>query len=156
MTDAERISVTRRIPAPPERIFAVITDPHRHVDIDGSGMLLASPDARPLREVGDSFLMNMDREPLGDIPLGKYQVRNTVTRIEPDALLEWAVGAPDRSPLGHVYGYELRPAGNGETEVTNYCDWSGLNEKLRGRITFPVVPKRALESSLENLAALVT
>jgi len=35
----------------------------------------------------------MDREPLGDVPMGKYKVLNTVTRIVPDELVEWNVGS---------------------------------------------------------------
>ena len=69
-----------------------------HVELDGSEMLLASPDASPLRAVGDSFDMKMDREPLGDIPLGKYEVHCEVTAIEPDSLLEWNVGLRDSGP----------------------------------------------------------
>lgn len=46
-------------------------------------------------------------EALGDVRLGKYKVVNTVTHIESDRLIEWNVGAPGRTPIGHVYGYEL-------------------------------------------------
>jgi hypothetical protein len=48
--------------------------------------------------------MAMDRAPLGDLPIGKYTVVNTVTQIVPDALVEWNVGTPERSAAGHVYG----------------------------------------------------
>ncbi len=52
--------------------------------------------------VGETFDMEMDREPLGDIPnLKKYQVRNTVTQIIPDHLIEWTVGFGDHPPFGH-------------------------------------------------------
>jgi hypothetical protein len=149
-----RVSVDRRIAAAPRAIFELITDPQGHVDIDGSGMLVAPVDARPLRAVGDSFVMNMDRDPLGDLPMGKYQVRNTVTKFEADALLEWNVGGVDQPPFGHVYGYELRPAGPGETDVTLYCDWTGVRAgSIRDR--FPIVPVHMLEQSLDNLERLV-
>jgi hypothetical protein len=60
--------------------------------------------------VGETFDMDMDREPLGDIPhLKKYQVRNTVTRI----------GFGDHPPFGHVYGWSLDPVNETETDVTN-------------------------------------
>lgn len=65
----ERVTIRRRIAAPPEAIFAVVADPAGHVAIDGSGMLVAAPDAAAVTAVGDTFIMNMDREPLGDIPL---------------------------------------------------------------------------------------
>jgi hypothetical protein len=153
----ERISATRRINAPAAAIFSIITDPHGQVAIDGSHMLVAAPDAKRLEAVGDSFAMDMDREALGDIPLGKYTVLNIVTKIEPDRLLEWNVGSAEYGPLGHVYGYELVPDGDGATEVTSYCDWSGITDAVRERVTkWPIVPKMALISTLEKLDGLAT
>jgi hypothetical protein len=154
-TAEHRISATRRIAAPASRIFAVISHPNGHVAIDGSGMLMAAPDAQPLRAVGDSFLMNMDREPLGDLPLGKYQTVNKVTKYEQDTELAWQVGSADHKPIGHVYGYRLDPLGDLETEVTSYCDWSEVPERWLARLSWPVVPVTALESSLDNLQQLV-
>jgi hypothetical protein len=151
----ERHAATRQIAAPAAAIFAVVTDPAGHVSIDGSGMLVAPDGATPFAAVGDAFVMHMDREPLGDIPLGKYDVLNTCTRFEQDRLVEWAVGAPDRTPLGHVYGWELVAVDDGTTEVTNYCDWSGLNPKLKDKIAFPVVPIEMLEASVARLADVV-
>jgi len=155
--DEERISATRRIAAPAAAIFAIVADPAGQVAIDGSHMLVAAPGAARLAAVGDTFTMDMDREALGDLPLGQYQVLNTVTKIEPDRLLEWNVGSAERGPLGHVYGYELEPVGPGETDVTSYCDWSGISDAVRERIArWPIVPKMALISTLEKLDALAT
>ena len=134
VSDEERISATRRIAAPAAAIFAIVSDPAGQVAIDGSHMLVAAEDAKRLQAVGDTFTMDMDREALGDLPLGKYQVLNTVTKIEPDRLLEWNVGSAERGPVGHVYGYELAPAGDGATDVTSYCDWSGISDAVRERI----------------------
>jgi hypothetical protein len=155
MSTDERHGATRRIAAPADRIFAIVTDPKGHVAIDGSGMLVAPDDDEPMRAVGDAFIMHMDREPLGDLPMGKYDVENVCTRIETDRLVEWSIGAPGRSPLGHVYGWELVAVGDEETEVTNYCDWSGLNPSLRDKITFPIVPIEMLEASVDRLAEVV-
>jgi hypothetical protein len=155
--DEERISATRRIAAPAAAIFAIGADPAGQVAIDGSHMLVAAPGAARLAAVGDTFTMDMDREALGDLPLGQYQVLNTVTKIEPDRLLEWNVGSAERGPLGHVYGYELEPVGPGETDVTSYCDWSGISDAVRERVArWPIVPKMALISTLEKLDALAT
>lgn len=156
MTESQRVSIDRRIAASPSEIFRVITDPRMHVEIDGSGMLVAAPDARELEHVGDTFEMDMDREALGDIPLGKYQVLNTVTKLDPDALLEWNVGGAGRGAFGHVYGYTLVPAGDGGTDVTLYCDWSGVPAEMLEHVTFPVVPVHMLEQSLENLDRIMT
>jgi hypothetical protein len=154
-SDRERIWVSKTISAPPARIFALLIDPNGHVAIDGSGMLLEAPGAVPVQRVGDTFRMEMDREPLGDLPMGRYHVINTVTRLEKDRLVEWNVGASDRSPIGHVYGYRLEPVDEHHTRVTSYCDWSGLNPKLRGRIRFPLVPPAMLSATLDRLEAAV-
>ena len=155
MSGTERVTVQRTIAASPHDIFAVVSDPKMHVQIDGSGMLVRSSREEPLRDVGDRFEMDMDREALGDIPLGKYKVANTVTRIEPDPLIEWNVGATDGDPFGHVYGYEIEAAGDGSSTVSHYCDWSGVADELKTAITFPVVPVHMLERSLENLDEIV-
>lgn len=151
MTGATRASVTRTIAAPAADIFQIVTDPAKHVEIDGSGMLMAAPEATPMGAVGDSFIVNMDREPLGDIPLGKYTVENTVTKFEPDSAFEWNVGAPGGPPFGHVYGYELSSVGDGTTEVTLYCDWTDVPQAFQEAAEWPIVPVEMLERSLENL-----
>ena len=151
-----RVELSRVIAAPASRVFELITDPAMHVEIDGSGMLMAAPDPAPMRAVGDHFDMDMDREALGDIPLGKYKVRNTVTRFERDKLFEWNVGGVDQPPFGHVYGYELASAGDeNTTRVTLYVDWTGVRQSsIRDR--FPIVPVTMLEQSMSNLANLAT
>jgi uncharacterized protein YndB with AHSA1/START domain len=155
MPDPERISTTRRIAAPARTIFDLITDPHGHVRIDGSGMLVAADAAARLERVGDAFEMEMDREPLGDIPLGRYRVRNVVTRIVPDRELEWSVAGVGRNPIGHVYGYLLSPVDDDRTDVTSYCDWSATSDRWKARVSWPVVPLSMLERSLSNLDRLV-
>jgi hypothetical protein len=97
--------------------------------------------------------MDMDRESLGDVPMGKYTVLNTVTRIVPDTLIEWNVGSAERGPYGHVYGWEITAVRPDETEVTNYCDWSDIPEEARDH--FPIVPRSMMEKSVENLVALL-
>ncbi len=157
MSAEERISTTRVMAAPASAIYALVSSPEGHVRIDGSGMLLASPDSAPVSAVGDMFLMHMDREPLGDIPdMGKYDVTVIITNIEQDRLVEWSVGSPDGRIFGHVYGYSLVPVDESSTEVTSYCDWSGLSEKRKARIAFPIVPLSMMEKSMDNLEAIVT
>ena len=151
MPEPERILTSRRIPASASDVFRFITDPREQVAIDGSGMLVAAPDAHRLVAVGDSFEMDMDRESLGDVPLGKYRVVNTVTRIVVNKQLEWNVAWPGSPPFGHVYGYLLEAVGSDETQVSSYCDWSAISDEWRGHIHFPVVPKWMLELSLEKL-----
>lgn len=154
MASADRIAASGMVTASPAAIFRIVTDPAMHVEIDGSGMLKAAPGARRLQAPGDTFEMDMDREPLGDVPMGRYKALNTVTRIIPDALVEWNVGAYDRGPYGHVYGWEIKAVTSEKTEVTNYCEWADVPAKARPH--FPIVPLAMLEKSVENLAALAS
>ena len=153
----DRVSATRRVAAPAGELFQIVSTPSGQVAIDGSGMLDAPPDDEQLTRVGQTFDMDMDREPLGDIPnLKKYQFRNTVTQIIPDHLVEWTIGFGDHPPFGHVYGWLLDPVNDAETDVTNYCDWSNASEEMRSGVTWPVVPVAMLEKTVENLDRIAT
>ena len=154
MSSEERIAASRTVAATPTEVFLIVTDPAMHVEIDGSGMLEAAPGSRRVEAPGDTFVMDMDRESLGDQPMGKYKSVNTVTRIVPDELLEWNVGLPEQGPYGHVYGWEIKAVSPSETEITNYCAWPDIPEYAREH--FPIVPLAMLEKSVENLAALVS
>jgi hypothetical protein len=147
------LAVSLRVKASPSEVFRIVADPNMQVEIDGSGMLQAAPNARRLEAVGDTFEIDMDREPLGDVPMGKYKVFNTVTHIVPDVFLEWSVGNAERGAFGHVYGWEITSVSDDETEITNYCDWNEIPEEYRDR--FPIVPMTMMEKSVEKLAALV-
>jgi len=61
------------------------------------------------------------------------------------------LGGLGRGPFGHVYGYELVAVGEDATDVTLYCDWSGIPDETREVVTLPVVPVHMLEASLDNL-----
>ncbi len=149
---SDRVEVTRRVAASAPKIFGIVANPAGHVEIDGSGMLENAPNAKLLTEVGETFDMDMDRTSLGDIPnMTKYQVRNTVTQIVPDRLIEWGVGSADRPLFGHVYGWKIEPVSDNECDVTNYCDWTDIPEEMRARRPWPIVPVEMLERSVENL-----
>lgn len=153
MSSEDRIAASRTVRASPAAVFAIVTDPAMHVEIDGSGMLQMAPETPRLIAPGDTFEMEMDREPLGDVDMGRYSSVNTVTRIEPDSLLEWNVGLPGHGPFGHVYGWEIARVSPTETEITNYCAWPDVPDYARPH--FPIVPLAMLEKSVDNLAALV-
>jgi hypothetical protein len=157
MLQPDRVSATRRIAASAHAIFLLVSDPARHVDIDGSGMLQAAPDAKPLTRVGQTFDMDMDRRPLGDIPdMAEYTVNCTVTQLIPDRLIEWTVRAVGKPPAGHVWGWQIEPLTDGACLVGNYCDWTNISGELRARFRWPVVPANRLERSVGNLERLAT
>jgi hypothetical protein len=154
----QRVSASRCIQASAHALFEIVSNPEGHVRIDGSGMLDAAPDARPLTAVGEVFDMEMDRTPLNDIPgLVKYTVRNTVTQIVQDQLVEWTIGGIDQPPFGHVYGWKLDAVSDSETNVTNYCDWTNITPELRARRPdWPIVPVEMLEQSVAKLDEIAT
>jgi hypothetical protein len=150
----DRIEVQRRIPAPPAAVFEVLCDPQGHVDIDSSGMLMAAT-GEPVRGVGDSFVVHMDREALNDYPLGEYDVTVTITTFEPGREIAWKVLGRIRPQIGHVYGYRLEPDADG-TVVTSYYDWSDIHPDWRDAGIFPVISEGALRATLGILARTVT
>jgi hypothetical protein len=155
MPESDRFSVTRRISVAPADIFAIISDPRGHVSVDGSGMLIAPQgDAKPTA-VGDTFVMDMDGPARGFPDIGTYTVTNTVTKFVDDAEFEWSVGQPGK-PIGHLFGYQLVAAGDAETDVTHYVDWSAVDDAWRERIAFPVINAEGLTKTLDNLNAVVS
>ncbi|WP_233509871.1 SRPBCC family protein [Actinomadura craniellae] len=146
----DRVEAQREIKAAPEKVFGVLCDPKGHVAIDSSGML-QSAEGEPVKDTGDAFVVHMDREALGDMPLGKYDVTVTITEFERDAHIEWTVA---EGGLDHRYGYRLEPTETG-TRVTSYCDWSRTGEQYRSVLTFPVVPQISLRATLGILARTV-
>lgn len=146
----ERFEVSRDIAATPAAVFALLCDPQGHVGIDSSGML-QSAEGEPVRTVGDSFVVHMDRESLNDRPIGKYDVTVIITQLASQALIEWTIGSRMQPPIKHVYGYRLEPTETG-TLVTSYYDWSQIDEKYRAMDMFPIIPESALRATLGILA----
>ncbi|HEX3462096.1 MAG TPA: SRPBCC family protein [Acidimicrobiales bacterium] len=149
MTD-ERIEVQRTIPAEPATIFGVLSDPHGHVAIDSSGMLMDAT-GEPVTAVGDTFVVHMDREALNDYPMGHYDVTVTITTFVPDREIAWTVLGEIRPPIGHIYGYQLEPVEDG-TLVTSYYDWSTIDPVWKEAGIFPVLSEGALRATLGILA----
>ena len=149
----ERMEVQRTIPADPETIFAILCDPHGHVAIDSSGMLMDAT-GEPVSATGDSFVVHMDREALNDYPLGLYDVTVTITTFTPDREIAWTILGQIRPQIGHVYGYRLEPV-EGGTLVTSYYDWSSIDPVWKDAGIFPVIPESALRATLGILARTV-
>jgi hypothetical protein len=145
MTD-ERIEVQRQIAAPPEKVFALLCDPNGHVTIDSSG-LLQSAEGEDVGQVGDTFVVHMDREVLNAPPPTKYDIVVTITEFEQHRLIERAPARPGNPSAGHRYGYLLEPAESG-TLVTSYYDWSNITAEYRKMGIFPVIPESSLRSTL--------
>jgi uncharacterized protein YndB with AHSA1/START domain len=140
-----QVSVTAVIAAPPERIFALLTDPAMHPLIDGSGSVLGVQDGGPERlTLGATFGMNMK---IG----APYKILNTVVEYDQDQLIAW------RHFYGHRWRWRLRPLGDGRTEVTETFDWSTSRVPLLLTLSpFPRRNRRGMEKSLVRLADIAT
>ena len=148
--DDERIEVSRIIAADAATIFALLRDPNGHVAIDSSGMLMDSDDP-PVGAVGDHFVVHMNRDALGDRPMGDYDVIVTIVDYEPDRTIAWTVQGLNRPPAGHVFRYVLEPVESG-TRVTSSSDWSGIAQEVKDAGIFPVLSESTLRATLGILA----
>ena len=99
------------INAPAEKIFAILSNPHRHKEIDGSHTIqenISGPDKLVL---GSKFGMKMR--------LGvNYRIKNTVVEYQENSLIAWR-------HLGRwIWRYELVNIGPQMTQVTETFDAS--------------------------------
>jgi len=158
MTD-ETISATTIINAPAEAIFAELADPAKHAAIDGTGWVREPLDGQPLTAAGQVFRMAMYND---NVPGGHYRMANRVQVFDPPRAISWEPGMDtgDGNPqiVGHIWRYDLAPAGPSGTKTTLSYDWSAVPDSLRQRLPFPFPPFAAdhLTNSLAHLAELVT
>ncbi len=149
----QRLEVSRAIAADPDTIFSLLRDPHGHVAIDATGMLMSAT-GTSATAVDDTFVVHMDRDALRDFDLGEYDVVVTYVTFEPGREIAWTVGMAPGQKFGHVYGYRLDPI-EGGTLVTHYYDWSEITDDIKAFATFPVIPETALLATLGILARTV-
>jgi hypothetical protein len=150
---SERFEVQRTIPTDPATIFGVVSSPEGHVAIDASGML-QSCTGSPAKAEGDTFVIHMDRESLGDLPMGKYDVIVTITGYEQDRFITWEVSGENFPSIGHYYGYKLEPVEDG-TLVTSIYDWSNIGQDWKDSGMWPIIPESALKATLGILERTV-
>jgi uncharacterized protein YndB with AHSA1/START domain len=154
MTDNRDVeSVERVIPAPPEAIFALLADPSRHREIDGSGSV-HDPKGTPHRvKLGDTFGMAMKRV----VP---YSTTNTVIEFDDNRRIAWRTCST--SFIGNVLGgpiwrYELEPV-DGGTRVRESWDIS-TSKAEKPLLRLGMVRKdtrNSMEKTLANIERLVT
>jgi hypothetical protein len=156
MADERKQVVTGSVGAPPEAVFAVLSDPVNHTGIDGAGMLRGiASSSGPVTGVGDSWLMNMNQSNLGD-----YQMRSEIIAFEPDRQIAWAPAIDPPDSLAHLigdldfsgyyYAWELTPNADGGTDITHSYDWSGVKDDR----TLPFFPRVSAEQMSETINRL--
>lgn len=156
---SETIRISRTVDASPDKVFAVLADPGRHTEFDGSSMLRGLAEGAPVTAVGDVFIIDMYNDILGD-----YQIRNTVVAFEKDRTIGWgpalhpADGYTDKigdmKPGGHTFTWELEPAGQGCT-VTQVYDWSGVTDP-QFKAMMPLISEAQLGDSVDRVGRACT
>jgi len=154
----QQITAQRMIDAPIEKIFDIVSDPARHPEIDGSGMVKDAPEGARPTKVGDHFGMSMKWG-------APYKMTNEVVVYEPNHKFVWspslATGPRFMAKVigGHRWGYTLETLGDNETLVTEAYDWSRAPAPTRAYIHGAGWPKRAekaMIATLERLDAVAT
>lgn len=137
------------VDVPAKAMFAVLGDPARHSEIDGSGMLRGAVDAEPIAEVGQVFTMQMHDPARGD-----YRTVNEVLTFEPDRVIAWATADEGEPPTGVRWRWQLTPNDRGRTTVVHTYDWTNVSESdTAARAALPRVPAHALRRSITLLVA---
>ncbi len=103
------VTASTAVAAPPAEVFALLANPRRHHEFDGSGSVRAAVSGPERLTLGDRFGMDMKIR----LP---YRVTNEVVEFEPDRRIAWCHFAKAR------WRYELEPV-DGGTRITETFDY---------------------------------
>ena len=150
MAESDVETVERVIPATPAKIFALLADPRRHKDIDGSGSVRDAKNLPDKLELGSKFGMSMR---IG-LP---YSMESTVVEFEPNRRIAWQSRAPipvlGRFTGGRIWRYELEPV-EGGTLVRE--SWDITHEVVKAVVRPARARTRAaMAATLERIEQLV-
>jgi len=148
MTNVEEaprvVSASREIAAAPGQVFELIADPARQPEWDGNDNLAQAAAGQRVRGVGDVFTMTLTVGAVRD---------NHVVEFDEGRLIAWTPAEPGSRPPGHLWRWELEPAGPAGTRATCTYDWTRLTDPGRLPRARATTPDR-LRASLDRLAAL--
>lgn len=163
-TDIDRgdhvVGAELTVNAPAADIYALVSNPHRHHEIDGSGTVRSRAVGPEELAEGSRFGVNMRKFGL------PYRLRLTVTdAVRPDTgklgsaeeesasdaraaigVVEW------RQPTGHRWRWEMQPVSENTTTVREFYDATGQNRLLRAILGRIGVVQENLESIRASLA----
>jgi hypothetical protein len=143
VVDAGERQVSRSIVinAPVGELFALVVNPHRHHELDGSGTVRDQAKGPERLSAGDTFVVRMR---MYGIP---YTITSTATQVEQDRVVEW------KHPGGHRWRYEFEALGPSQTRVTETFDYRDSKAaKVYEWFGIPGRNAAGIESTLEKLA----
>ncbi|MBJ7337902.1 SRPBCC family protein [Mycolicibacterium sp.] len=140
----EQVSRSVDVNAPAAELFAIVADPRRHHELDGSGTVGANHAAPPALVAGARFCTKMT---MFGVP---YRVTSVVTALRPDELIEW------RHPVGHHWRWEfaaLTPTTTRVTETFDFSDSGPVKKALKyyRRTGFVKSNAKGIEETLRRL-----
>ena len=131
------------VDAAPGQIFALVADPHRHRELDGSGTI------RDVAVDGPHELSEGARFSVGMKQFGvPYRITSTVTEFTDGSVIEW------QHPLGHRWRWEFADIGAGSTQITEIFDYSTSKApRLLELIGQPKKNAEGIARTLDGLAS---
>ncbi len=153
MSTEKSITVQREIPASATEIFAVLSNPAHHAELDRSGFVQGVDHADRIAGTGQTFRMNMSGDHMG----GDYQTDNVVSGFEPGKLIAWQTAPAGSEPPGWEWVWELDAQGPNTTSVSLTYDWEKVTDPdILSKVSFPLVSEDQLDGSLNSLAEAVS
>lgn len=140
----QQVSRSIEVDAPAAELYAMVADPRRHHEVDGSGTVRSNAKAPAEVTVGSRFSTRMK---MFGIP---YRLTSTVTALKPNELVEW------RHPFGHHWRWEFEELSPTTTRVTETFDYrnTGTIKDRTGyydRIGFAKSNATGIEATLTGL-----
>ena len=139
-----RVCRSVEVGAPASELFAIVADPRRHPELDGSGTVIDNVRAPAELTAGSRFSTKMR---MFGVP---YRITSTFTAVTPNSLIEW------RHPVGHHWRWQFEQVDPHRTRVTetfDYHDTGALKDRLKyyDRMGFAKANAKGIEATLLKL-----
>jgi hypothetical protein len=133
--DTGNHKVSRRVvvPAPVSEVFAIVANPHRHQELDGSGTVKGTVSGAERLAEGERF---------------PYRITSRVTEFVDDKVIEW------RHPAGHRWRWEfdaVTPTSTQVTETSDYSQAGAVGAKTYDLLRFPRTNASGIRKTLTKL-----
>lgn len=137
-----KITYTTEVSRPADELFAIVADPHRHGELDGSGTVRDTVKGPSKVGKGDKFSVKMK---MYGVP---YRITSKVTDFTDGRVVEW------KHPLGHTWRWEFEPTATGTTvtETFDYSTVPGIQAKALELAGIPKQNSAGIRKTLEKLA----
>jgi uncharacterized protein YndB with AHSA1/START domain len=137
----DSVRASALVDASPEAVFDYLRRPANHPEISGDHTVQGATSGPDLLSLGDSFGMRMQRGT-------PYWMRSRVVEFEPNRQIAWS------HFVGHRWRWEVEPAGEGKSRVTETFDMSTAHFPPALRVMgYPKAHARNVEASVANVVA---